>query len=193
MFANMEDLSGKKFGKLLALWCAGRAKCRKIVWSCQCECGTVTTVFAGDLKSGKTKSCNCIQKEWVMKNVVTHGKSGGPEYRSYAAAKNRCNNPNARCWESYGGRGIRFKFDSFEEFLDHVGHRPSLEYSLDRINNDGHYEKGNVRWATIKEQNHNQRRYYALAENEKLRERITELEWHGATYADFAIQGHNHV
>jgi len=42
----------------------------------------------------------------------------------------------------------KFKFSSFEEFLAEVGKKPGSGYSIDRINNDGHYEPGNVRWAT---------------------------------------------
>lgn len=79
------------------------------------------------------------------------------EYRAYAAAKHRCNQPSARKYASYGGRGIEFRFKSFIEFLDHIGLRPNARHSLDRINNDGHYEIGNVRWVTMYEQSRNRR------------------------------------
>ncbi len=38
-----------------------------------------------------------------------------------------------------------------------VGFRPSANLTLDRINNDGNYEPGNVRWSTMKIQNNNRR------------------------------------
>ena len=58
----------------------------------------------------------------------------------YRWAKARCNNPNVKSYSDYGGRGIEFKFTSYGEFLDALGPRP-LGYTLDRINNDGHYEQ----------------------------------------------------
>lgn len=75
-----------------------------------------------------------------------------PEYRAYQAAKGRCQNPKHKLFKYYGERGIEFRFDSFKSFLDILGFRPSSKYSLDRINNNGHYEPGNVRWATKQEQ-----------------------------------------
>lgn len=76
----------------------------------------------------------------------------------YRRAKARCTNPNIMQWGDYGGRGIEFRFKSFQDFIQEIGPRP-LGYTLDRINNDGHYEVGNVRWATRKEQGQNKRIY----------------------------------
>lgn len=80
-----------------------------------------------------------------------------PLYGTYNAAKTRCNNKNFAQYKDYGGRGIKFLFESFEQFLKELGEKPSKEYTLDRIDNDGNYEPGNVRWATRKEQNNKQR------------------------------------
>lgn len=80
-----------------------------------------------------------------------------PEYRAYIAAKKRCTNPNTQDWPLYGGRGIRFLFSSFQEFLAEIGSKPSSQHSIDRIDTDGHYCAGNVRWATAHEQRVNQR------------------------------------
>lgn len=77
-------------------------------------------------------------------------------YGSYIAARRRCNDPNHHHYSQYGGRGIEFRFSTFDEFLALLGPRPE-GYSLDRINTDGHYESGNVRWATNKQQSHNRR------------------------------------
>jgi hypothetical protein len=63
--------------------------------------------------------------------------------------KQRCLNPKAQHYIDYGGRGIKVYhgwIESFDDFLDDVGYRPNKSYSLDRINNDGNYEPGNVRW-----------------------------------------------
>lgn len=91
---------------------------------------------------------------------MTHGhKRGGKEtseYRAYTNAKQRCLNPNHNSYAAYGGRGIEFRFTSFQEFLAEVGLRPP-GMLLDRKDNDGHYEPGNVRWVTYKQSAQNRR------------------------------------
>lgn len=81
----------------------------------------------------------------------------------------RCYNENHVAYKHYGGRGItisplwnRFNPDltmeqAFGKFLEHIGPRKSKKYSVDRIDVDGNYEPGNVRWATAKEQAANKR------------------------------------
>jgi len=69
--------------------------------------------------------------------------------------KNRCRNPNATAYRWYGARGVEICerwASSFDAFLSDVGMPPAKNYSLDRIDNNGHYEPGNVRWATQKQQ-----------------------------------------
>lgn len=83
-----------------------------------------------------------------------------PEYQAWHNAKNRTTNPNVPVWPNYGGRGITMCdewLNSFEAFFEHIGPKPGPGYSLDRIDNDGNYEPGNVRWATRTDQNRNQR------------------------------------
>ena len=78
-----------------------------------------------------------------------------PEYKVWAAMKQRCQNPRDPRYHRYGGRGITVCpewCDSFDAFLTHIGPRPSKGYQLDRIDNDGCYEPGNVRWATPQQQ-----------------------------------------
>jgi len=74
--------------------------------------------------------------------------------------RRRCTDPNHPNWKWYGGRGISVCDDwqqHFLHFFEHVGERPSPKHSLDRIDNDGNYEPGNVRWATAKQQQNNRR------------------------------------
>jgi hypothetical protein len=87
----------------------------------------------------------------------SYRKTHAPEYRCYEAAKQRCMNSKNSRFAEYGGRGIEFRFQSFEEFLRAIGSRPTLSHTLDRIDVNGHYEAGNVRWATQTEQQRNKR------------------------------------
>jgi len=90
-----------------------------------------------------------------------HGwRSSKTEYRIWSSMKRRCLNPKDLGWERYGGRGITVCAEwqaSFDAFLAYMGPRPSLAHSIDRIDNDGNYEPGNVRWATWSQQNANKR------------------------------------
>src|SRR5208337_4915723 len=79
--------------------------------------------------------------------LSTHTKTT-PERTAYYAAWSRCTNPKETSYHEYGGRGIKFLFTSFDVFLKEVGLRPSPNHRLDRINNDGHYEPGNIRWVS---------------------------------------------
>lgn len=79
-----------------------------------------------------------------------HGMCKTAEYRIWANAKKRCNNPNCKQYKHYGGRGIKMAPDwerNFLAFYEHVGPRPE-GCELDRIDNDRGYEPGNVRWTT---------------------------------------------
>lgn len=78
------------------------------------------------------------------------------ERYAYYGAKARCNNPNLDNYHRYGGRGIKFKFKNFAHFFETLGPRPQ-GMTLDRIDVNGHYEPGNVRWATTRQQNSNKR------------------------------------
>ncbi len=92
----------------------------------------------------------------------SHGHSTGyklsPTYSSWKAMRNRCNNPNADCYPEWGGRGITIckRWNSFANFLADMGERPK-DRSLDRIDNNGNYNKENCRWATSVEQTYNKR------------------------------------
>lgn len=87
-----------------------------------------------------------------------HGMYGTPEYKSYIHAKGRCTTPTDYKYPLYGARGIKFKFSSFQEFYKELGKRPTLNHSIERIDNDGNYEPGNCKWATKEEQCLNQRK-----------------------------------
>lgn len=83
----------------------------------------------------------------------------GKAYKAWCGLKDRCHNPSNQWWSRYGGRGIKVseEFQEFSVFLDHVGLPPSPKHTIDRIDNDGDYCRGNVRWSTVSEQNRNKR------------------------------------
>lgn len=90
-----------------------------------------------------------------------HGMSHTAEYKIWGGIIYRCTNPSCKDWDLYGGRGIQVCDEwrtSFEAFLAHVGYRPNPDMSIDRINNDGNYEPGNVQWADRVTQRANRRR-----------------------------------
>lgn len=151
---------GTDFAWLTVLWPAPKSAARP-QYECACACGRKITVFAGNLLRGNSKSCGCKKRELIRNHNLTHGNACigkvSPEYKSFQKAKARCQNLKEINYENYGGRGIEFRFDTFEQFLAEVGHKPDASYSIDRIDNDGHYEIGNVKWSTPKEQANNRR------------------------------------
>lgn len=152
--SRAKNLIGKTFGLLTVISRDVDDKRKDVRWFCKCECGTVKSLFAMQLKAGKTKSCGCKIAEEARARATTHGLTRTKEHRSWCSMNARCNNPNHHAYGIYGGRGIKIcaRWKSFELFLADMGPRPSLEYSLDRINNDGDYEPDNCRWATQLEQ-----------------------------------------
>jgi hypothetical protein len=130
---------------------------------CRCSCGRECLYRLVDLLHGKILSCGCLRAEKAAGRFRTHGLcSHGrkpPEYKSWEHMRHRCERADHKQYPDYGGRGIRvcYRWHDFAAFLSDMGPRPSPKHTLERIDVNGHYEPGNVRWATQKEQQRNKR------------------------------------
>jgi len=159
------DITDKKFNmltarKMIGLIPLGKAGKKRALWECDCDCGkTGVRVTSNALRNNNTKSCGCYKTQ-VIRRPKTHGYSRTRIYETWSNMISRCEYGNRPDFEHYGGRGIsvcqRWR-DSFEDFLADMGDRPFPRATLERINVNGNYEPGNVRWATQKEQTRNKR------------------------------------
>ena len=131
----------------------------------QCDCGNQYTSRPDRIISGHVQSCGCLQKEKAAQSGRqnrTHGLSHHLLYDTWKNVIDRCENPKFRQYKDYGGRGIAIceQWHDLKIFITDIerliGTRPSGT-TLDRVNNDGNYEPGNVRWATRVEQRANSR------------------------------------
>lgn len=144
----------KYIGQTIGSWTVLKSsglRGKKRLYLCRCVCGRERDIDVGRLWEGNPR-CLCSKKS---KLPMT------PERRAFHNARNRCNNPKSSGFINYGGRGIQFKFQSFEQFFSELGPRP-FGYSLDRIEKNGHYAPGNVRWTDKPTQSRNRRTYKAI-------------------------------
>lgn len=153
---------GRKFGRLTVQSVTSEKRKTKYRYRCTCicECGTIKDYWADKLTIGRTKSCGCLNAELSATRNRRHGGARRvtghlPEYKVWMSMRARCAGKDPR----YGGRGIKVceRWDDFAAFYADMGPRPSPDLSIDRINNDGHYEPGNCRWATDAQQRANKR------------------------------------
>lgn len=156
--AGNEEI-GKTYGRLQVMRKESTGK-----FCCLCACGTEAIVEISNLRNGNSKSCGCSrQKHGYSSRVMKH-----PLYMCWSSIKARCYNPNSVSYGSYGGRGLfmyspwRTNPELFIRWVEkNLGEKPKSA-SLDRINNDGNYVPGNLRWATCREQARNRRRKNGL-------------------------------
>ncbi len=160
------DITGQRFTRLIVRSMEIRRdkNGRTRAWCISdCDCGTVGYAApAQGIKSGQVTSCGCRRLEIMRENQsrATHGMSSTPEFGIWTHMIQRCEYADDRSYADYGGRGISVsaEFHDFVTFIEHVGRRPSPAHSIDRFpDNNGNYERGNVRWATSKQQSLNRR------------------------------------
>ena len=172
------NLIGEKYDLLTVIqegkgYISPSGKKKSKTWMCKCKCGNTIEVRTDSLRTGNTKSCGCLWKTSVTKHGhckkqphLPYGKEGKHsrrstiEYSSWQHMKARCYNPNHAEYSNYGGRGIticdEWK-DDFQAFYNYIGKCPIGCNSIDRIDVNGNYEPGNVRWSNPIEQGRNHR------------------------------------
>ena len=154
-------MRGQRFGRLTVIERRGSLHGAS-AWLCRCDCGNEIIATASNLK-GATNSCGCYQKDRARETQTKHSMSHTKISYVWNSMKQRCYNPSNKGYKNYGGRGITvYKGwkENFQEFYNYVSKLPhfgQMGYSIDRIDNDGNYEPGNIRWATRTQQSRNRR------------------------------------
>jgi len=155
------DLTGKVFSYLTVISYlstareySGNPSDTGAIWRCICVCGKEVSIRATSLKSESTKSCGCMKSHLSSLANVTHGLTKTPEYVTWRHMRERCNNTKHHAYDRYGGRGIAVcdRWGSFKLFLEDMGKRPSLSFTIDRKDNDAGYSPDNCCWASKSQQ-----------------------------------------
>ena len=136
-----------------------KTKYRYGIYECS-ACKKHVKKMSSHAQKSKTNCCSsCGHRIGATK----HGEYNHRFYKTWAGEKSRCRNPKSISYKTYGARGIKFS-EEFDEFTDWLSYVKTLDgygcegMTIDMIDNDGNYEKGNLRWANKYTQARNTRR-----------------------------------
>ncbi len=173
--ARFIPVAGARYGRLVLtgrteLRARGLVNDRSV--EALCDCGRTSWHTWPNVYNGNTRSCGCLHREAASARFRTHGHAvvfakRGQEYRSWRSMVCRCYYPSNVSYKYYGERGITICDEwrrDFPAFLAYIGPCPGPGFTVDRIDPDGHYEPGNVRWADKKTQARNTRKNKAKSQ-----------------------------
>lgn len=131
----------------------GRSSGGHILSLAQCVCGNTIKIRNSSFKGRRRKVCDCFKT-----TQLEQGSLLAATHKAWRALIDRCTNTKNKRYFRYGGRGIKVCdrwLMSFKLFLEDMGEKPSKEYSIDRIDNDGNYTPDNCKWSTRHQQDRN--------------------------------------
>ena len=165
---GLQDLTGQRFGRAVVVALASRqasGQRPRTRWRCQCDCGKTFVALRHNLTNGDIQSCGCYKHDSLVQRLTKHGLSAHPLAMTWHGIVRRCTNPRDKDYGNYGARGIsifpRWLGESglanfIADLERDIGPRPA-GCTIDRADNMKGYQPGNLRWATVEEQNANRR------------------------------------